>query len=404
MDTISLSPDEQRSVLALHLPALLAVADTICNTPEMSEAPLPPVFAHIYGGVPRVRLGDLLRCWTAEEESPWRYTNEQGHACYRLFSVFGLSGCLDAVGCDAVTGLRVTPPRDISSFVAWGTLKKYCRKPVCAAPLRLEQVIARLAPQPRLIVHVPHASAKLLKHCGLSVMPAEQERLARHSAALYTDKMVPEGSFSVIAPLSRLVVDTALEATDAEAVPTRAYDGSIIRASVSDKRFRRLLNVHHHPQRECLRRYVRASLAVHGTARLLDLRSYPASFRLPEAVGTAQPDVCITFDSAHCPAASAQVVADAAHRHGLTADFNNPYEGSCVPRDFHGNTHVLFLALHLKRSCYMDELTLRPHAGLSRLRAFVSETAELLRSSPMPTNPLFSYREDAPERVNGNDD
>lgn len=377
MDTISLSPEEQREVLALHLPTLLAAAETIFNTPELNDAPLPAIFAHIYCGAPQVRLGDLLRCWTSPEESPWRYTNEQGHVCYRVFSVFGLSGYLDAVAYDSVTWERVRPSCNFGSFDTWGTLKKHCRKPVCAAPLRLEQVIARLVPQPRPIVFVPHASPTLLKHCGLSIMPAEKERLARHSAALYTDEMVPPDALAVIAPLSRLVVNAALDADAPEAVPTRAYDGRIIRHNPAELRRRRLLNVHHRPLWEDLNRYVRESLAIHGTARLLDLRSYPAGFSLPEAVGSAQPDVCIAFDAAHCPAALAQAVADCAHRHGLTAAFNAPFSGSAVPPAFRGDPRVLSLALHLKRSRYMDELTLRPHTGLPRLRSFVAEAARM---------------------------
>lgn len=380
MDTITLSSAEQREILALHLPALLAAAETICNTPELNKAPLPPIFAHIYGGAPQVRLGDLLRCWTTPEESPWRFTNEQGHTCYRVFSVFGLSGCRDAVAYDSVTWERVRPSYNVGSFDTWGVLKKHCRKPMCAAPLRLEQVIARLVPHPRPIVFVPHSSPTLLKHCGLSIMPAEKERYARHSAALYTDEMVPPEALSVIAPLSRLVVDTALDADDAEAVPARAYDGTLIRATISEKRRRRLLNVHHRPLQEVLHRYVRESLAVHGTARLLDLRSYPASFSLPEALGNEQPDACIGFAPAHCPAALAQAVADCAHRHGLTAAFNSPFRCVYVPPAFRGDSRVLALALHLRRRCYMDELTLQPHAGLPRLRAFVAEVAETLRA------------------------
>lgn len=380
MDTITLSPAERREMLALHLPSLLAAAETILNTPELSEAPLPAIFAHIYCGAPQVRLGDLLRCWLSAEESPWRFTNEQGHTCYRVFSVFGLSGCRDAVAYDSVTGKRVQPSYDIGSFDTWGALKKHCRKPVCKSPLSLEQVIARFVPQPRPIVFVPHASDKLLKHCGLSIMPAEKERLARHSAALYTDEMVPPDSLALIAPLSRLVVDAALEAAAPESVPIRAYDGSIIRHNPSEPRRRRLLNVYHRPLWATMHRYVRESLAVYGTARLLDLRSYPAGFSLPEAVGNEQPEVCIAFAPAHCPAALAQAVADCAHRHGLTAAFNTPHSGFSVPPAFRGDPRVLSLALHLKRSGYMDELTLQPHAGLPRLRAFVAEAAAILRT------------------------
>lgn len=380
MDTITLSSAERRELLALHLPSLLAAAETIFNTPELSEAPLPAIFAHIYCGAPQVRLGDLLRCWLAAEESPWRYTNDEGHTCYRVFSVFGLSGCRDAVAYDSVSGKRVQPSYDVSSFDAWGALKKHCRKPVCKSPLSLEQVMARFVPQPRPIVFVPHASPTLLKHCGLSIMPEEKERLARHSAALYTDEMVPPDSLALIAPLSRIVVDAALEADAPESVPTLAYDGSIIRHNPAELRRRRLLNVYHRPLWATMHRYVRESLAVYGTARLLDLRSYPAGFSLPEAAGNEQPEVCIAFAPAHCPAALAQAVADCAHRHGLTAAFNTPHSGFSVPPAFRGDPRVLSLALHLKRSGYMDELTLQPHAGLPRLRAFVAEAAEILRT------------------------
>ena len=380
MDTITLSPAERREMLALHLPALLSAAATICNTPELSEAPLPAIFAHIYCGAPQVRLGDLLRCLTAPGESPWRYTNEQGHVCYRVFSVFGLSGCRDAVAYDSATGERVRPSFNVHSFDTWSALKKHCRKPVCAAPLSLEQVIDRFQPLPRPIVFVPHASDKLLKHCGLSIMPAEQVHYARHSAALYTDEMVPSEVLAVVAPFSRLVVDAARDASDTEAIPTRAYDGTLLRENASEHRRRRLLNVRHRPLQDILLRYVRESLAIHGAAHLLDLRSHPASYSLPEAAGSEQPDVCIAFAPAHCPASLAQAVADCAHRHGLTAAFNTPYTGSYVPPAFRGDPRVLGLALHLKRSCYMDELTLLPHAGLPRLRAFVAEAAALLHA------------------------
>lgn len=368
MDTISLCPAERREMPALHLSSLLAAAETIINTPEMSEAPLPPIFVHMYCGAPQVRLGDLLRCWLSPEESPWRFTNEQGHVCYCVFRLFGLGGCYKSMAYDSVTGKEVKAPYTDSSFSTWDALKKHCRKPVCTTPLSLEQVIARLVPQPRLIVHVPHASDKLLKHCGLSIMPAEKERLARRSAALYTDEMVPPDSLAVIAPLSRIVVDTALEADAPEAVPTRAYDGSIIRHNPAELRRRRLLNVYHRPLWEDMKRYVRESLAIHGTARMLSLQAYPSS--------AAQGDVCIGCDAAHCPAALVQAVEDCAKRHGLSTAFRTPQDGEariCSPQ-------LISLSLSLKPGSYMNERTLQPHSGMETVRRFVFETAELLVS------------------------
>lgn len=391
MDT-PFTPQEQRELLALHLPALQAHVKEITETPELNDAPLPPVLGHIYGGAIRRTLGDMLRCWTGGEETPWRFTNAEGHLCYRFFRVYGLSGCLHDESLDTVTRHLIDDRSPIGFTELLRVLTPHRRKPACDAPLNLTAVLRRVVPTPRLIVNIPHASVALPKHGGLSIPRAEQERLARYSADLYTDELAPADSLRVIAPLSRLIVDTERFADDVQepaaavgagAVPTRAFDGTFLREHPSERRRAKLLRGPYRRHHEALRKHVRFSLAVYGTARLLDLHSYPESYDMPGMVSAARPDVCIGFEACHCPAALAQAVAACARRHGFSAALNEPFAGSLVPLPYYKNDpRVLSLMLELKRSCYMDERTLLPHSGMERVKEFVAEAAELLRNFP----------------------
>lgn len=85
---------EEREMIAMHIPALLENADTICSIPELGEAPIPHMCVHMYGGAPRVTLGDMLRVWGAKEDTPGATSARRGTpatACC-TFSAFPAAG------------------------------------------------------------------------------------------------------------------------------------------------------------------------------------------------------------------------------------------------------------------------------------------------------------------------
>lgn len=386
---------EEREMLAMHIPALLENADTICSTPELAEAPVPHMCVHIYGGAPRLTLGDMLRVWGAKGDTPWRYTDAEGHTCYRLLHVFGLSGCWRAEAFDAVTQCTVNAPRTVGMRDLAQALHVGNRDLLCRHPMSFPKVIGLFVRHPRLIINLPHVSAALPKHCGLSCPRDVQDRLARMSADLFLDELAPaglDGCRRVAAPVSRLVVDTEcleddsrepLAAVGCGVVPTHAFDGTEIRQMPSPRRRHALLNRYYRPHHETLARLTRASLAIHDRARILDLQSYPESYAMPGMAGAEQPDVCIGFAPYHCPTALVRAVADCAYRHELSFALNTPFGESAVPQAYQRqDARVVSLKLVLKRSLFMDESTLQPHAGMQRMRRFVEEVAAITRTFP----------------------
>lgn len=386
---------EEREMIAMHIPALLENADTICSTPELAEAPVPHMCVHMYGGAPRVTLGDMLRVWGAKEDTPWRYTNAEGHTCYRLLHVFGLSGCWRAEAFDSVTQCTVNAPRTVGMRALAQALHVSNRDLLCRHPMSFQKVIGLFVKHPRLIINMPHASTKVPKHCGLTCPRDEQERLARMAADLFLDELAPDDKsvcHRVIAPLSRLVVDTERLEDDAReplvavgcgVVPTHAFDGTEIRHMPSERRRRALLNVYYRTHHETLARFTRASLEIHNRARILNLQSYPESYDMPGMSGAERPDVCIGFDPFHCPTALVRAVADCAYRNELSFAMNAPFADSQVPQVYQRqDARVVSLKLVLKRSLYMDERTLEPHGGMQRMRRFVEEAAGIIRTFP----------------------
>lgn len=386
---------DQKEMVAQYIAQLIEHADEICANPEMSEAPSPftlffsPSFFNRYRLCEKVCLGDLLRCWTTPEDTPWRRMNEQGHLCYIVPGCTN-SGFHDA--CDSVTRhMLLNLKGGIGGFRP--SFISYMRKPVCPEPMSLPQVIARIAKHPRVIVNIPHASTYLPKHCGLSCPREDQERIARYSADLYTDEMAPAGCFAVTAPVSRIVVDMERFVDDAQepaaklgsgVIPTRAYDGTELRNLPSEKRRKQLLRRYYYPHHEELAQATRIDLDIFSTARILDLHSYPETYNILGVVGEKRPDVCIGFEDYHCPRALAEALAACAARHGLTAALNDPYSGSLVPLDYYRkDPRVISVMLEIKRSCYMDEQTLEKHEGMKTIRRFVAEATDILSTYPV---------------------
>lgn len=84
-------------------------------------------------------------------------------------------------------------------------------------------------------------------------------------------------------------------------------------------------------------------------------------------------------DGSTCDAAFTQLVADTAREMGYTVAVNDPYKGVELVRK-HGrpadNRHSL--QIELKRTLYMDEITLEPNVGYARLERDLAHLAHAL--------------------------
>ncbi len=238
-----------------------------------------------------------------------------------------------------------------------------------------------------LIVNIPHASIRIPSHIRFLLPRHAVRREALLLADLYTDRMIADAPHihKVIAPVSRLVTDTERFTDDAlesaaqfgmGVIYTHTHDGRRLRHAPSAAERRHLLATLYEPHHRRLTSLVQSALNTYGHAAILDLHSYPTAFPIPGIQGAAQPDVCIGFDAFHAPEALIHQVSDVFTQAGYSVGFNEPYCGAIVPTRYYlKDARVCSVMLEIKRSIYMDEHTLRPHAGLLKLQGLLNHMA-----------------------------
>ena len=126
----------------------------------------------------------------------------------------------------------------------------------------------------------------------------------------------------------------------------------------------------HHPYHKALGQLLAQAHARHGTGILIDWHSMPSSAAGDGAHGRKGCDVVLgdRFGSA-CASGLTRLVEDALEGMGFRVARNAPYAGGYTT-EFYGRPEhgVHALQIELNRALYLDEATLRPHAGFDRLR------------------------------------
>ena len=217
-----------------------------------------------------------------------------------------------------------------------------------------------------IIINIPHSSVKLdyehLFTCSLEEASKEAYKLAD----LYTDEMVSDNTEfkKVVAPISRLVLDTERFVEDKDepaskygmgVIYTHSCTGNIIKHIPDQETRTELLNKYYYPHHNMLEAYTEESLSKHNKALIIDLHSYPATYRIGLQTDK-QPDICIGFDSFHYDEETYQKIVDFCKRNNWSCGINEPFSGSIVPiKYYQKNSNVVSFMLEIKRSLYMDE-------------------------------------------------
>lgn len=422
--------DKNEQLLSRYLPLLLKHGEEILLTPEMAEC---AVSAGIcYGPMNgRLDLGALLQRWLTPG-SPWvhRY---KGKSYYILRAVYGVGGCCYyGCGLDAETGefTEGLHPRGFDLLKFRSSLPRAPRRPLPTAPLQglqkprssfsewerqtssadgrraymidptrqvtpptmnLEEVISHFLPQRPLILNIPHASVELPCSVPFSLSGEALRREAMRAADLYTDKLFrPQvGLISVEASVSRLVADTE-RYTDDAAEPAAAYgqgvlctrttDGKPLRPAPSAAERQELLRAYYHPHHERLSLHTAHSLRRHGSALLLDVHSYPGSYRMSGMQDREQPDICIGTAEGHTTPELVGMMQRLCRKYGYSTAVNSPYSGSIIPAGFEQDGRVRSIMAEIKRSLYMNEDDFSLHEGFARLQQWAEELAGQLRT------------------------
>ena len=239
---------------------------------------------------------------------------------------------------------------------------------------------------PSCLLHVPHASMHVPDDVlsELKLGPAE---LAAELALVtdhFTDELFAppaEGFGQVRHGVSRLVVDPERFEDDAQepmakrgwgVLYERTADGRPLRPRPSAARREELLERHYRPHHAQLAAGVRAALAHHGRALIVDGHSFPdAPLPCDPDQSLPRPDICLGTDEFHSPPALVEALRQECDEIGWSVDVNRPYAGALVPMEFfRRDARVASVMIEVNRRLYLDG-DCRRGVGFADLRAGV---------------------------------
>ncbi len=156
-------------------------------------------------------------------------------------------------------------------------------------------------------------------------------------------------------------------------------DQDIYRQPLDMAEVNRRLDLIHRPYHEALRGMV-AEARRAGTVTLIDWHSMP-SLAVASLSG-ARPDIVLgSLHGQSCSEALVRRVTGVLEAGGLRVGLNRPFAGGYIAERYgRPGEGVEALQIEINRAIYMDEATLEPHAGLSRLRAVFANLTESLRA------------------------
>lgn len=219
-----------------------------------------------------------------------------------------------------------------------------------------------------LIRHIPHSSPFIPIEFRSQYLIA-QEELDLEILRLtdwYTDELFADADTKeLIFPISRLVCDPERFLDDSEEPAakfgmgmfyTHGTEGQLIRRQDTHLR-QKLIERFFEPHHRKLTEMVSETLHNFGRCLVLDCHSFPQNPLPTDSQDSGgRPDVCLGFDSYHCPERLVVEIEQALSSEGFNVSRNMPYSGSMIPTDyFLKNEAVWGLMVELNRKTYMDE-------------------------------------------------
>ncbi len=135
------------------------------------------------------------------------------------------------------------------------------------------------------------------------------------------------------------------------------------------------------PYHQALNRLVSATHTAFGQALLIDCHSMPSSVRGSQ--GRLRPDIVLGDRyGASCASEISDAAAHILSRLGYSISRNKPYAGGYITEHYgKPGTGIHAMQIEVNRSLYMDERTLQPTEGFSRVKTdlgfFIAELAAL---------------------------
>jgi N-formylglutamate amidohydrolase len=116
---------------------------------------------------------------------------------------------------------------------------------------------------------------------------------------------------------------------------------------------------------------------------MIDMHSY-GDFQADQTGRAERPDICVGGDNTHTPAWMIEHTRAVFERHGYTTAYNQPYEGSIIPRGLMGNLEYATIMFEVHKRLYLIDQSrgVVDERGFAKLKLALGEAAAILRDEP----------------------
>lgn len=217
-----------------------------------------------------------------------------------------------------------------------------------------------------IVLNIPHSSSSIPgEYLGQYLVPEEQ--LINENLILtdwFTDELfdIPD-TCQVIAPVSRVLVDTERYADDEQesmteygmgVIYTKSTSGDVVR-EVSEAQRKELLDKYYYPHHKALEDAVENCLDEHGRCLLVDCHSFPDTPFPHETDTGIRPDFCLGTTANNTPSELVSHFAKGFEGLGFSVAVDYPYSGCMLPERFSRDQRVKAIMIEVNRKLYMDQ-------------------------------------------------
>jgi N-formylglutamate amidohydrolase len=219
-----------------------------------------------------------------------------------------------------------------------------------------------------IVLNIPHASSVIPNDIKDQLIISDQQLW--DEIAQLTDWYANElydipGATPIIAPVSRLVVDTERYSVDANepmaqlgmgAIYTKGAGGFPIRAQLNETQREALLSRFYYPHHQSLEDAIQQCLTNHESCVVIDCHTFPKTpFAYESHTDALRPDICIGLHETNTPLRLVSQLKRQFTNCGLSVAVNTPYTGCVLPKKFNNNTQVIAVMIEINRKLYIEE-------------------------------------------------
>jgi N-formylglutamate amidohydrolase len=235
----------------------------------------------------------------------------------------------------------------------------------------------------KIILHIPHASAKIPFQEGYLVGKDILEKEMLKLTDWYTDDLFDSADDILVrADFSRVFCDAERFADD-KREPMAKYGMGVLYEKLENGKplrrinpylRRRILNNFYWQHHQMLNEAVNEQLEMTGTALIIDCHSFPdRPLNRDLDQNPDRPDFNLGTDPFHTPEYLTDASIEYFRNKGYSVKINRPYSSTMVPLShYHKNKNVKSVMLEVNRGLYLEEDSNKKSADYDKIKKVIS--------------------------------